>query len=109
MPQFFKKFSVDDSSVKNNYKKLLRPDHLTLRTVSKTLLLQSCETSKNQYKSIAKLNSTLVLVKLIEHPFIKSSKSVNLYSITEDYFEQEVNNVFCKNNEFVESGETIDY
>lgn len=107
MPQFFKKFSVEDSSVKKNYNKLLRPDDVTLRTVYKTLLLQSCETSRNQYKSIDKSDSTLVLVKFIEHPFIKSSKSVNLYSITEDYFEQEVNNVFCKNNEFIESGETI--
>lgn len=107
MPQFFKKFSVDNFSVQKNYKKLLRPDDVTLRTVYKTLLLQSCEASKNQYKSTAKTDSTLVLVKFIEHPFIKSSKSVNLYSITEDYFEQEVNNVFCKNNEFIESGETI--
>ena len=107
MPQFFKKFSIDDFSANNKYKKLLRPDDITLRTVSKTLLLQSWETSKNKYKSITKSELPLVLVKFIEHPFVKSSKSVNLYSITEDYFEQEVNNVFCKNNEFIESGETI--
>jgi DNA-directed RNA polymerase subunit beta' len=43
----------------------------------------------------------------MEHPFIKASKSVGLYSITEDYFEQEVNNVFCNNSEFIETGETI--
>ena len=107
MPQFFKKFSVDGSHVTQKYKKLLRPDDITLKTVYKTLLLQSSGNSKNQYKSIKKSDSTLILVKFIEHPFIKSSKSVNLYSITEDYFEQEVNNVFCKNNEFIESGETI--
>ena len=107
MPKFFRKLSVDGSYVKKKYKTFLNPDDVTLPTVSKTLLLQSSETSKNQYKSRNKSESTLVLVKFFEHPFIKSSKSVNLYSITEDYFEQEVNNVFCKNNQFIESGETI--
>lgn len=107
MPQFFKKFLVDGSDSTQKYKKLLRPDDINLKTVYKTLLLQSSVNSKNKYKSIQKSDSTLILVKFIEHPFLKSSKSVNLYSITEDYFEQEVNNVFCKNNEFIESGETI--
>jgi hypothetical protein len=32
---------------------------------------------------------------------------LDLYSITEDYFEQDVNSVFCKNSEFIENGETI--
>jgi hypothetical protein len=39
--------------------------------------------------------------------FTKSTKSIGLYSITEDYFEQDVNSVFCKNSEFIETGETI--
>jgi DNA-directed RNA polymerase subunit beta' len=43
----------------------------------------------------------------LDHPFIKTTKSVGLYSITEDYFEQDVNSVFCKNSEFIENGETI--
>ena len=37
----------------------------------------------------------------------KSTKSIGLYSITEDFFEQDVNSVFCKNSEFIEDGETI--
>jgi DNA-directed RNA polymerase subunit beta' len=110
MPQFFKKFSVDSSSGNQKYKQLLRPEHsnlLTFGKINKTLLLQSSETSKNQYKLSKKSNSKLVLVKFLEHPFMKATKSVSLYSITEDYFEQEVNNVFCKNSEFIETGETI--
>jgi hypothetical protein len=43
----------------------------------------------------------------VEHSFIKATKSVGLYSITEDYFEQDVNSVFCKNSEFIETGETM--
>jgi DNA-directed RNA polymerase subunit beta' len=38
---------------------------------------------------------------------VKTNRSLGLYSITEDYFEQDVNSVFCKNSEFIESGETI--
>ena len=110
MPQFFKKFSVDSSQINQKYKQLLRSDNkvlLNFGKINKTLLLQSYDTSKNQYKSFNKSDYKLVLVKFLEHPFIKTTKSVNLYSITEDYFEQEVNNVFCKNSEFIETGETI--
>jgi DNA-directed RNA polymerase subunit beta' len=110
MPQFFKKFSVNSSSINQKYKQLLRPDNkvlLNFGKINKTLLLQNYESSKNNYKSFTKSDYKLVLVKFLEHPFIKATKSVNLYSITEDYFEQEVNNVFCKNTEFIETGETI--
>jgi hypothetical protein len=47
------------------------------------------------------------LVKFIEQPFTKANKAIGLYSITEDYFEQDVNSVFCKNSEFIETGETL--
>jgi len=110
MPQFFKKLSVDSSPTNPKYKQLLRPNienFLTFGKANKTLLLQSSGSSKNQYKSSTKSDHKLVLVKFMEHPFLKSAKSVGLYSITEDYFEQEVNNVFCKNSEFIETGETI--
>jgi DNA-directed RNA polymerase subunit beta' len=110
MPQFFKKFSIDSSSKNKKYKQILRPDNgnlLNFGKINKTLLLQSSETLKNEYKFFNKSDYKLVLVKFMEHPFIKATKSVNLYSITEDYFEQEVNNVFCKNSEFIETGETI--
>jgi hypothetical protein len=38
---------------------------------------------------------------------LKINKIYWFYSITEDYFEQDVNSVFCKNSEFIEDGETI--
>jgi DNA-directed RNA polymerase subunit beta' len=110
MPQFFKKFAIDSSLKNQKYKELLRPETENLFTfgkANKTLLLQSSTLPKNKYKSLTKSDYKLVLVKFMEHPFIKSSKSVGLYSITEDYFEQELNNVFCKNSEFIETGETI--
>ena len=66
----------------------------------RTLLLQSSNIIKGNYNQ-------LILIKFFEHPFTKLTKSIGLYSITEDYFEQDVNSVFCKNSEFIESGETI--
>ena len=110
MPQFSKKFSIGNYSTNQKYKELLKPDSdnlLAYEKTNKTLLLQSSGSSKNQYKSLTQSNSKLVLVKFMEHPFIKAAKSVGLYSITEDYFEQEVNNVFCKNSEFIDTGDTI--
>ena len=107
MPQFFKKFSVhkSDTNVKSN--KLLRPTVSNFSKLDRTLLLQSSEMVKNQYRSSETINYQLTLVKFLEQPFLKTTKAVGLHSITEDYFEQDVNSVFCKNSEFIETGETI--
>src|SRR6478672_4535805 len=75
--------------------------------MDQTVLFQSSATIKNEYKNNNKINSQLTLVKFIEHPFSKVNKSIGLYSITEDYFEQDVNSVFCKSTEFIEAGKTI--
>ena len=48
--------------------------------------------------------NNLVRVQFFGYPF---SKSIGIHSITEDYFEQEVNSVFCKNGEFVADGQTL--
>jgi DNA-directed RNA polymerase subunit beta' len=61
----------------------------------------------NTFTNQVKLENQLTLIKLVEHSFIKSTKSIGIYSITEDYFEQDVNSVFCKNSEFIEEGDTI--
>lgn len=52
-------------------------------------------------------SSVLTFVKFLEYPLVKSTKSIGLYSITEDLFEQELNNVFCQNEQFLENGDTI--
>lgn len=110
IPQFFKKFSLRNSESNLKYKKIIRPSLKTkkiLRKTNRTLLLQSVEINQNKYKDTQKSNYQLTLVKFVEQPFSKTTKSVGLYSITEDYFEQDVNSVFCKNSEFIENGETI--
>ena len=110
IPQFLKKFSVQNVSSSSKHKQLLKPNALANGFNGKfdrTLLLQSSEMIKNQYQPSDKLNYQLTLVKFVEHSFIKATKSVGLYSVTEDYFEQDVNSVFCKNSEFIETGETM--
>jgi DNA-directed RNA polymerase subunit beta' len=72
-----------------------------------TLLLQSSEMVTNKFKDFNETNYQLTLVKFVEQPFTKATKSIGLYSITEDFFEQDVNSVFCRNSEFIETGKTI--
>ena len=109
-PQFFKKFTITQSNSKLD--KLLRSNSskkLPYQKIDRTLLLQSSEliSNENKLSDFTQNNYQLFLVKFIEQPFIKSTKAVGLYAITEDYFEQDVNSVFCKNTEFIEAGKTI--
>jgi DNA-directed RNA polymerase subunit beta' len=110
IPQFFKKFSLSNSNSNLKCKPLLRFNNLNysnLGKIDRTLLLQSSEIIQNQYKKTNEQNYQITLVKFSEHPFSKTNRSIGLYSITEDYFEQDVNSVFCKNSEFIENSETI--
>jgi len=107
MPQFFKKFSVNGSETKIKAQKLLRSPVSNYGKLDRTLLLQSSELIKNDQKSSETTNYQLMLIKFLEQPFLKTTKAIGFHSITEDYFEQDVNSVFCKNSEFIETGETI--
>ena len=112
IPQFFKKFTVKNKKSKQKLNQLLRSttsNNLSLKKVDRTLLLKSSEmiTNKTKLESKTESDYQLTLLNFIEQPFTKSTKSVGLYSITEDYFEQDVNSVFCKNTEFIEAEKTI--
>lgn len=71
------------------------------RTHYSVFLKNSDLTSNNLKISEVK---NLLRVQFFGYPF---SKSIGIHSITDDYFEQEVNSVFCKNGEFVADGQTI--
>jgi len=111
VPRFFKKFTVKSKSFSKKLPKVFQFEEKLIQDLKyepkiyKTLLLQSSEVLSNDLKSINQVQ--LTLVKFLQYPFSKSTKSVGLYSITEDFFEQEVNSVFCKNNEFIDDGSTI--
>jgi DNA-directed RNA polymerase subunit beta' len=112
IPQFFNKFTIKDKNSDLNVERLLRSDSPTKlgnKKIGRTLLLQSSDLIENiNKKSLTNhSNYQLTLLKFVEQPFTKSTKAIGLYSITEDYFEQDVNSVFCKNTEFIEAGKTI--
>jgi len=110
IPQFFKKFSINNKKSTLKINPLIRSSNskqIISPKMDRTLLIQTSEMIKNNYKSNQEVRDQLTLVKFVEHPFIKATKSIGLYSITEDYFEQDVNSVFCQNSEFIETGETI--
>ncbi len=112
IPQFFKKLSFNDQFENLKYKSIISPkfkNAFTAKKMDRTLLFKSSEMSKNRHKNNTDnlFNSELTLVKFGDYPFTKANKSIGMYSITEDFFEQDVNSVFCKNSEFIEEGETI--
>lgn len=68
------------------------------------LLLKSSDLMLNKRQRQDPFYINLIGLKFLKYPF---NKSIGIHSITEDYFEQEVNNVYCKNGEFIEKGEII--
>lgn len=110
IPKFLKKISFSNSTISSKYNQIGRPESLEAPIsgkINRTLLLQSSGMSKNQYTNLKNSDYQLTLVGFLEQPFTKSTKAIGVYSITEDYFEQDVNSVFCKNSEFIDNGETI--
>lgn len=112
IPQFFKKFSISRKRSNLRVNRLLRSDsgkQLRTKKMERTLLFQSSDLIENKNKDQLTngFDQQLTFLKFVEQPFTKSTKSIGLYSITEDYFEQDVNSVFCKNREFIEVGKTI--
>ena len=68
------------------------------------LLLKRSGLVSNRIKENEPSQNNLIGFKFLKYPF---NKSIGIHSITEDYFEQEVNSVYCKNGEFIEKGEVI--
>nr|YP_010516958.1 RNA polymerase beta'' subunit [Haslea provincialis]UXN44740.1 RNA polymerase beta'' subunit [Haslea provincialis] len=110
IPQFLKKISITNKSSKSKLDPIIRSNNLQkpiIKKIDRTLLIKNSELLTNNYKKFNESDYQLTLMRFIEHPFIKTTKSIGLYSITEDYFEQDVNSVFCKNSQFIETGETL--
>lgn len=110
IPQFIKKFALNNSTSNLKYKSIVKPEKLDksiFGKINRTLLMQSSKTIKNNYISSKDSDYQLTLIQFLEQPFSKSTKSIGVHAITEDYFEQDVNSVFSKNSEFIENGETI--
>jgi len=106
IPIFVRNFSVTDSNI-------LESDISDIVTTKQTSWIKKRRTHYSVFfknsdlvSNKVKNNSvnTIVRVQFFGYPF---SKSIGIHSLTEDYFEQEVNSVFCKNGEFVADGQTL--
>ena len=104
IPRFLKQFTV--ASQKENgiffNSNLFNYQKKEKSKLYSTLLMQNSEVISNNLKL-----SRLMLVKFLEYPFKRATKSIGLYSITEDFFERNLNSVFCRNNQFLEANDTI--
>jgi len=108
VPRFFKKFTVKSPNFTKNLPKIFRfqnKNQQKIKKIDRTLLMQTSEILTKDKNLTNQFQ--LTLVKFLEYPFAKSTKSIGLYSITEDYFEQDANSVFCKKNQFIDEGITI--
>ena len=111
VPRFLKKFTIKNKSFKKKLPtafKFSEKKSTVLRQakpLDRTLLLKTSQVLPGELKSQDQVQ--LTFVKFLQYPFIKSTKSIGLHSITEDFFEEEVNSVFCQNNQFIDGGTTI--
>ena len=109
IPFFVQKFLIasDKNKTINNFSSLIKFEKSkSFKKYKKhySVLLKNSELFSNTAKKSPNLNSTLIKVQFFGYPF---SKTISIHSITEDYFEQEVNTLFCKNGEFVYNGQPI--
>jgi DNA-directed RNA polymerase beta'' subunit len=113
IPNFVKKLSIKNSSDDLKFKPFIQPESLKdlkYIKVYKTLLLKSSGLISNKFDIKKNHQNQFLLMKLVKfkkNSFLKSNKSIGIYSITEDYFEEDLNSIFCKNREFIENGETL--
>jgi len=103
IPQFLKKFSVKKK--KEAFSMFDFHHAINKNKIDVAFMMKYGQSKKNYFKS--SMGTQLTCIKYLESPFEKCTKSVGLYSITEDYFEQENNLVFYNNNQFIENGGII--
>jgi len=107
-PLVFRKSSIEKSENEGYIRKIKK---LEFNQLIKVTSPNSELISNNQRKSnLFSGSKQLAIVKIIEnleYLGVNNEKTFTLNSITENYFEQKVNYVFCKNHEFIEEGKTI--
>ena len=118
IPTLVKKFSIQNKSSNLRFNKILATNQFKCEEpkLERILLIKSSEIIENEFNESKNSPLQLALIKFVELQVQEDNKKpkpisvyskMGLYSITEDFFEQDVNSVFCKNNEFIESGQTI--
>nr|YP_009093280.1 RNA polymerase beta' subunit [Cerataulina daemon]AIR75953.1 RNA polymerase beta' subunit [Cerataulina daemon] len=102
IPIFINNFLIQKKS--NKFENIPLVKNLPKGRKHVSLFLKNSQLFSNSFKQNSNQNFDLTRIKFFEYPF---KKSINIHSISEDFFERDVNSVFCKNGEFVENGQTI--
>lgn len=112
IPLFLKSFSLskEKKDVLQEKKKINQINNFKIKNTQLKikqclpLILKSSQLIYNKAKKKIPYPANITGLKFLKYPF---NKSIGIHSLTEDYFEQELNNVYCKNGEFIEKGEVI--
>jgi hypothetical protein len=92
-------------TISKKLKKRMKRKYKKITGIKTLLFTKSSELNSNPFKNSLQRKDQLTLVTFMLSKFYKFTGGI--HSITEDYFEEEVNSVFCKNGEFVENGQII--
>jgi hypothetical protein len=113
IPLFFKNFSLFKKEQENfnKRKNSLNNFHVSNKSVKEMkikqclpLLLKSPDLIVNKLQTPVSVRNNFTGLQFFKYFY---EKLIGIHSITEDYFEQEMNNLYCKNGEFIEKGEVI--
>lgn len=102
-PESIRNYKRETSSKK--VKKRMKRKYKKLTGIKTLLFTKSSELVSNPFKKSLETKDQLTIATFMMSKFYKFTGGI--HSITEDYFEEEVNSVFCKNGEFVENGQII--
>jgi DNA-directed RNA polymerase subunit beta' len=106
IPIFIKNFSIfstcKESSLIDDLITKKESSWFKKRRQHYCVFIKNSDLISNSFKH--KLKNNLIRVQFFEYPF---SKSIGIHSITEDYFEYDINSVFCKNGDFISNGQTL--
>ena len=108
IPVFLNNFLItEQTTLSDNFSKLSMEktsEWIQKPRMHYSVFFKNSELASNKIEENSVSGSSLVRVKFFGYPF---SKSIGIYSITENYFEQQVNSVFCRNGEFISNGKTL--
>ena len=102
-PDSIRNYRIENTSKK--LKKRMKRKYKKITGIKTLLFTKSSELNINPLKETQDQNDHLTLATFMVSKFYKFTGGI--HSITEDFFEEEANSVFCKNGEFVENGQTI--
>jgi len=105
VPIFLRELLIQRKTHKSKFLGNLKSiKQLSKLAYSKSLIfVQNTDLIVNRLKSSISHRPDFSSLLFLEYPFTR----IGIHSVTDDFFEQEVNSVYCRNGEFIENGQTI--